>query len=76
MGHVAWLTLMKNLCSVVVENLTPFGLPSHRQGVNIKMNLDEIVNVLLAWIQVADDRFHCGVTTCIRTVADGESDYC
>ena len=38
--------------------------------------LDEIVNVPLAWIQVADGRFHCGLTTCMRTVADGESDDC
>lgn len=76
MGHVARLTLMKNLCSVLVKNLTPFGLPSHRQGDNIKMNLHEIVNVRLAWIQVAEDRFDCGLTTCIRTVADVESDDC
>lgn len=72
MGHVARLTLMKNLCSVLVKNLTSYGLPIHRQGDNINMNLDEIMNVRLAWIQVADDRFH----TCIRTVADGESDNC
>ena len=76
MGHVARLTLMKNLCSVLVETLTPFGLPSRREGDHIKMNLDEIVNMCLAWIQVADDRFHCGLTTCIRPVADGESDDC
>ena len=76
MGHVARLTLMKNVYRVLVKNLTQFGLPIPRQRDNIKMNLDEIVNVRLAWIQVAGDRFHCGLTTCIRTVADGESDDC
>ena len=75
-GTCGTLALMKNLCSVLVKNLTPFGLISHRQGDNIKMILDEIVNVRLAWIQVAGDRFHCGLTTCIRTLAGGESDDC
>jgi len=43
-GQVARLTLMKNLCRILVKNLTPFGLPSPRQEDNIKMNLDEITD--------------------------------
>lgn len=63
MGHVAHLTVMKNLFSVVVEDLTPFALPGCRLGDNIKMNIVEMFNVCLAVIRVVDDRFECGLTT-------------
>jgi hypothetical protein len=58
-GHVAYMGVKMNACSVLVgkpEGMIPLGRPRYRWVDNIKMDLPETVWGGMDWIHLAQDR--------------------